>query len=149
VSIGASRNVLLAKLALRQAKPDGQYYLHSDIDKFLGKTPIKNLPGIGRSMESKLLEVIDCPNNVALVENIRPLSKSRLMTVFGEKTGVKLYNYCRGIDDSSIEIDINDPSAVLGRKSVSVDVNFGIRFTTMDQVDNFMMRIAKELYTSW
>jgi len=147
ISIGASRNVLLAKLAIRKAKPDGQYYLYNDIDKFLGKTPIKNLPGIGRSIEGKLLEIIDCPNNVALVENLRPLSKSRLMTVFGEKTGLKLYNYCRGIDDSSIEIDINDPSSVLGRKSVSVDVNFGIRFTTMDQLDNFMMRIAKELYS--
>lgn len=146
ISVGASHNVLLAKLALRKAKPNGQFYLHDNINEFLDKIAVKDLPGIGHSIKHKLLEELkDIPNNEPLISDIKPLSELRLTNTFGMKTGTKLYRYARGLDNTSIELDINNSESILGRKSVSVDVNFGIRFDTVVQVETFLMNLSKEL----
>jgi DNA repair protein REV1 len=147
VSIGASHNVLLAKLATKRIKPDGQFYLYEDVNLFLKKVLVRDLPGIGRSIESKIQETLGELEDSPKIEDILQFSKSRLEAQFGQKTGEKLFNYSRGIDDTSVSLDLNNPESVLGRKSVSVDVNFGIRFDTMDQLDFFLMQMAKELYT--
>lgn len=147
VSIGASRNVLLAKLATKRAKPDGQFYLNSDFEKFLLTTPIKSLPGIGHSIVQKIqTEVSATAGRKPLVSDIIGLSEQRLMNIFGSKTGSKLYQYARGIDETTIALDLSNSESVLGRKSVSVEINYGIRFDTMAQVDVFLINLAKELY---
>ncbi len=51
------------------------------------------------------------------------------------------YSLCRGIDTQEIKIGFERP------KSLSVDVNFGIRFTKEDEVTQFLMKICKELST--
>ncbi|KAK6463521.1 DNA repair protein [Scheffersomyces coipomensis] len=146
VSIGVSYNVLLAKLAIKKAKPDGYYFLHDNIEESIKSFSIKDLPGIGGSIMEKLSTMLQKSDRI-LIEDILSFSKSRLITEFGDKTGTKLYQFARGIDDTSIQIDYSNPEAVLGRKSVSVDVNYGIRFETFDHVDDFLMRLAKELYS--
>lgn len=144
VSVGLASNVLLAKLALRRAKPDGQFSLFNGIAEFLQLVPVKDLPGVGRGILEKLEpEIGKSPPNI---EDILPISLSRLIQLLGEKTGTKMYQYARGIDHTSIEIDTSNPEVVLGRKSISVDVNFGIRFDTVEELDDFFMRLAKELY---
>lgn len=148
VSIGASRNVLLAKLATKEAKPMGQFYLDHDIELFLSKTPVKSLPGIGHSIVQKIKsEVLQSDSKEPLVDDIMGLSEQRLMNIFGAKTGAKLYQYARGIDETSISLDLSNSESVLGRKSVSVEINYGIRFDTMTQVDVFLINLAKELYS--
>ncbi|KAF6071607.1 impB/mucB/samB family protein [Candida albicans] len=144
VSVGASTNVLLAKLALRKAKPNGQFYLFDDIEKFLESIYIKDLPGFGRGILEKLNSEIQSSN--PQIKDVVTISKQRLVQLLGEKTGTKLFEYARGMDETSIEIDTNNPEAVLGRKSVSVDVNFGIRFDTVEELDDFLMRLSRELY---
>lgn len=94
----------------------------------------------------KLTEEIQNPGSkieVPTISHLRHLSESRLKTIFGEKTGLKLFQYLRGIDMTSI--DIKDGLA-LKRKSVSVDVNYGIRFDNVEQLDIFLLELAKELY---
>ena len=135
VSVGASTNVLLAKLALRKAKPNGQFYLFDDIEKFLESIYIKDLPGFGRGILEKLNSEIQSSN--PQIKDVVTILKQRLVQLLGEKTGTKLFEYARGMDETSIEIDTNNPEAVLGRKSVSVDVNFGIRFDTVEELDDF------------
>lgn len=148
VSIGASHNVLLAKLALKKAKPNGQLYLHEAIDDFLDNIPVKDLPGIGNSIKYKLIEEIpDLSSHEPLIKDLKPFTESKLMNIFGKKTGTKLYQFARGIDYSSIKIDLSNSESVLGRKSVSVDVNFGIRFDTVPQVEVFLINLSKELYS--
>ncbi|KAK6455088.1 DNA repair protein [Scheffersomyces xylosifermentans] len=148
VSIGASHNVMLAKLSIRKAKPDGQFFLHDNVEQFLDPLSVKDLPGIGHSITEKLAEEIkNSSTSDVKIRELKELTKTRLMSVFGEKTGTKLFEYARGIDNTSLEIDTTDPEAVLGRKSISVDVNFGIRFETIAQLDNFLIRMSKELYS--
>ncbi|EER32232.1 hypothetical protein CTRG_03903 [Candida tropicalis MYA-3404] len=144
VSVGASTNVLLAKLALRKAKPNGQFQLFDNVESFLQTISIRDLPGFGRGIMEKLQNHTSATNPE--IKDILHLSKAALIESLGEKTGCKLYEYCRGIDETKIEIDTKNPEAMLGRKSVSVDVNFGIRFDTVEELDDFLVRLSKELY---
>lgn len=145
ISVGASYNVLLAKLALRKAKPDGQFQLFDNVEQFLNDIKVNDLPGVGNSHSEKLQEIMST-SSIPTAGEVRQISLTKLTNALGEKTGQKLYNYARGIDLTSIDIDLTNKEAVLGRKSVSVDVNYGIRFDTVLQLDDFLMRLAKELY---
>lgn len=145
VSVGASYNVFLAKLALRKAKPNGQFQVFHEVDDFLSDIKVNDLPGVGHSHLEKLQEMMKISSTPS-VRELKQFSLTKLINTLGEKTGEKLYNYARGIDSTSIAIDLTNKEAVLGRKSVSVDVNYGIRFDTVPQLDDFFMRLAKELY---
>ncbi|ODV77810.1 DNA repair protein, partial [Suhomyces tanzawaensis NRRL Y-17324] len=148
VSVGASHNVLLAKLALKKAKPDNQLILNENIAEFLKSTRVQDLPGIGRKIKEKLLaQLHKSSNDEPVIEDLLNFDKLKLMKIFGSKTGSKLFEYARGIDHTSIAIDTSSPESLLGRKSISVDVNFGIRFDSVEQVEVFLMRISKELYS--
>ena len=54
--------------------------------------------------------------------DLQGVSLSALQKEFGPKTGQALYSYCRGIDDRPIKVERE-------RKSVSAEINYGIRFT--------------------
>ena len=112
VSIGIGENVLLAKLALRKAKPAGQYHLKSeDAQEFMQNLDVRDLPGVGWKLSEKL-EVV----NVQTVGEVRTKSLNELKEKFGPKTGVKLYEFARGIDHTEV-------GEIVQRKSVSVEVN--------------------------
>ena len=146
VSVGIANNVLLAKLSLKKAKPNGWFHLQGNPKEFVSKHKVRDLPGIGHSVKEKFLtEIADANMEEPMVEDLLRFSKNKLISIFGSKTGLKLYQYARGIDDTSINIDTSDPVSILGRKTVSVDVNYGIRFDTVAQVDDFLMRLAAEL----
>lgn len=148
ISIGASKNVLLAKLAIRTVKPDGFVYLNSDYDSFLDKTKVRDIPGIGRSLTSRLGDELQLPpDREILISDVKSLTLTRLSNIFGEKTGLKLYENCRGIDRTEIALDLSTSESLLGRKSVSVDINFGIRFDNHAQAETFLMSLAKELHS--
>ncbi|EGV65736.1 deoxycytidyl transferase [Yamadazyma tenuis] len=144
VSVGVGRNVLLAKLALQKSKPDGILFLNENVQEFLDDIPMRSLPRVGYSIIEKFQQEIQSLSEVK-VSDLRKIAKSRLINVFGPKTGQKLYDYARGVDDSSIRLDSGTSPALLGRKSVSVDVNFGIRFDTTKEVEVFMANMAKEM----
>lgn len=146
VSVGAAENVVLAKLAIRRAKPNGQFYLHKNIDNFLAEVNLQSLPGMGYGLCRKLSEEADLPAPTSIfIKDIKGFTATKLTKILGDVTGQKLFNFCRGIDNSSIELDTTSSETLLGRKSVSVEVNYGIRFDTFNQVENFLMKIAKEL----
>lgn len=144
ISIGASHNVLLAKLALKKSKPDGFYYLSKDVETFLSSVSVRDLPGVGYSLVEKLCKELGSDKEPQL-QDLQKFPKERLKNIFGPKTGDKLYEYSRGIDHTSIELDTTSAPALLGRKSVSVDVNFGIRFDDIFQVETFMASMAGEV----
>lgn len=147
ISIGASKNVLLAKLAIKTVKPDGFVYLHGNYDEFLDKTKVRDIPGIGKSLTSRLKEELQIPDREVLISDVKPVTLTRLCNIFGEKTGLKLYENCRGIDRTEIALDLSTSESLLGRKSVSVDINFGIRFDNHSQAETFLMSLAKELHS--
>ncbi|OJJ45379.1 hypothetical protein ASPZODRAFT_134025 [Penicilliopsis zonata CBS 506.65] len=135
VSVGIGGNILLAKVALRRAKPAGQFQLKPDaVLDFIGELTVRDLPGVGHSLSAKLEEI-----GVKFVKDIRTLSKERLTSSLGPKTGAKMWDYARGIDQSEVGHEVV-------RKSVSAEVNWGIRFTNQIQAEDFVRSLCDELH---
>ncbi|KUI66726.1 DNA repair protein rev1 [Cytospora mali] len=134
VSVGIGGNILLAKVALRRAKPAGQYQIKpEEVLDFLGELKVEDLPGVAYSITGKLEEI-----GIRLVKDIRNVSKERLVSVLGPKTGEKLWEFSRGIDHAEVgDVPI--------RKSVSAEVNWGIRFLNQPEAEEFVMNLCKEL----
>lgn len=134
VSVGIGGNILQAKVALRRAKPAGQFQLKPEaVLDVLGELEVRDLPGVAHSISGKLEEI-----GVKFVRDIRQVSKEKLLSTLGPKTGEKLWEYARGIDRS--EVGEQPP-----RKSVSAEVNWGIRFINQAEAEEFIMNLAKEL----
>ena len=94
VSVGIGGNILLAKVALRKAKPAGQYHLKpEDVLDFMGQLEVQSLPGIAWSIGGKLEEI-----GIKLVKDIRDCTREKLINTLGPKTGEKVWDYSRGID---------------------------------------------------
>ncbi len=134
VSIGIGNNILLAKVALRKAKPAGQHQIKpEEVLDFIGELLVQDLPGVAYSLGGKLEEI-----GVKYVKDIRSLTKERLVSALGPKTGEKLWDYSRGID----KVEVGEQAI---RKSVSAEVNWGIRFVTQQQADEFVQCLCDEL----
>lgn len=134
VSVGIGGNILLAKVALRKAKPAGQHQIKpEDVLDFIGELQVQDLPGVAWSIGGKLEEI-----GVKYVKDIRELSKERLVQALGPKTGEKLWEYARGIDRQEVGEQVV-------RKSVSAEVNWGVRFETQEQADEFITSLCGEL----
>ncbi|KAG6029350.1 hypothetical protein E4U41_000384 [Claviceps citrina] len=134
VSVGIGGNVLQAKVALRKAKPAGQFQLKpEDVLAVIGELTVEQLPGVAYSIGGKLEEL-----GVKFVKDIRGISKEQLANTLGPKTGEKLADYARGID--RVEVGEQPP-----RKSVSAEVNWGIRFISQPEAEEFVYNLCKEL----
>ncbi|KAF4551421.1 impB/mucB/samB-like protein 3 [Elsinoe fawcettii] len=134
VSVGIGGNILLAKIALRKAKPAGQFQLKPEnVLDSIGALEVQNLPGVAWSLGGKLEEL-----GIKYVKDIRECTKERLINKLGPKTGEKLWDYARGID----RVEVGD---VVVRKSVSAEVNWGVRFENQEQVDEFIENLCGEL----
>lgn len=135
VSVGIGANILLAKVALRRAKPAGQYHVKPEETlEFLGGLLVQDLPGVAHIIGGKLEEL-----GVKFVKDVRELSRERLMSTLGPKTGEKIWDYSRGID----RVEVGEQVI---RKSVSAEVNWGIRFVTHEQADEFVQSLCDELH---
>ncbi|KAF5386916.1 hypothetical protein D9615_002002 [Tricholomella constricta] len=135
VSIGISHNILLARLATRRAKPAGSYHLvHDEVKEFLAPLNISDLHGFGWSTKQKAQEKL----GTATLGELMDKSKAVLCDVLGKSTGETVYNALRGIDDKKLESD-------KPRKSVSCEINYGIRFENSEQAEVFIYQMAKEV----
>lgn len=134
VSVGIGANILQAKVALRKAKPAGQYQLKPDeVLDLIGELKVEQLPGVARSISGKLEEI-----GIHFVKDIRDISKERLISKLGPKTSEKLRDYAQGVDRT--EVGEQPP-----RKSVSAEVNWGIRFINQPEAEEFVYNLCKEL----
>ncbi|PVI01761.1 DNA repair protein [Periconia macrospinosa] len=133
VSVGIGSNILLAKVALRKAKPAGQYQIKpEEVLDFIGNLQVQDLPGVAYSIGGKLEEL-----GIKYVKDIREFSKERIVQALGPKTGEKLWEYSRGIDRQEVGEQVV-------RKSVSAEVNWGVRFENQEQVDEFLGNLCGE-----
>jgi len=127
-SVGIGHNILLAKLATRQAKPNGQYHLTAAAaPAYLATMTVDRLPGVGWKLGRKL-KVRSCdlmPSSrrtrlaldayrlnideraspsaqemgIATCGDLLPLSKEQLGQHFGKKVGETMWHYVRGTDE--------------------------------------------------
>ncbi len=134
VSAGVAHNMLLARMCTRIAKPNGQFYLPLiSTGNFLESQTVNNLPGVGYSTTRKLREM-----SIETCSQLRTLSLEKLQNTFGNKTGKSLHDFARGIDERVLKTETE-------RKSVSVDINYGIRFKNMSEAESLISNLATEL----
>ncbi|XP_015253673.1 PREDICTED: DNA repair protein REV1 isoform X1 [Cyprinodon variegatus] len=133
-SVGMGSNILLARLATRKAKPNGQYFLRSEeVDDFIRDLPVTSLPGVGHVMAKKLAVM-----GVKSCGDLQQVPLSQLQKKFGPRTGQTLFRFCRGLDDRPVRFEKE-------RKSVSADMNYNIRFTTVDEAECFLTNLSMEV----
>ncbi|KAH7928136.1 DNA repair protein [Leucogyrophana mollusca] len=135
VSIGIAENIQLARIATRRAKPAGTFHLvAADVQKVLEPLDIDDLHGFGYSTRQKAKEKLGATNLGELLKK----SKGALCDALGKGTGETLYKAMRGIDERRLESD-------KPRKSVSCDINYGIRFENNEQAEAFIFQMAEEV----
>ncbi|KAH9911670.1 DNA repair protein [Epithele typhae] len=135
ISIGIANNIMLARLASRRAKPGGSFHLRQDgVSEFLAPLDIDKLHGFGWSARQKAEEKLGTTNLGELAQK----SRATLCEALGKSTGEMLYKALRGIDERQLESD-------KPRKSVSCDINYGIRFENNEQAETFVFQMAEEV----
>lgn len=133
-SVGMGSNILLARLATRRAKPNGQYFLESlEVDDFIRDLKVTSLPGVGPAMGRKLAAI-----GVSSCGDLQQVSMNVLQKKFGPRTGQTLFRFCRGLDDRPVRYEKE-------RKSVSADMNYNIRFTRIDEAECFLTKLSMEV----
>uniref|UniRef100_A0A6A7FQN7 DNA repair protein REV1 n=1 Tax=Hirondellea gigas TaxID=1518452 RepID=A0A6A7FQN7_9CRUS len=132
VGIGASK--LAARLATKLAKPHGQVHLPGhNLQQHVQTLPVRELPGVGGSTSHRLSMA-----GVTLCGQLQRWSEARLSSMFGPRTAATLYRYCRGVDDRPL-------NSHHVRKSVSAEVNYGIRFSSHDDIEQFLKELCVEV----
>lgn len=135
-STGFGGNRLQARLATKKAKPDGQFFLTSDIvESFMFPINLKDLPGVGRQTSHKLESF-----GHTTCGSLQSVSLNFLQKHLGNKTGLQLYDQCRGHDPNPLVYHTV-------RKSVSAEVNYGIRFENNDQCEDFLKQLCIEVHS--
>ncbi|KAF3843412.1 hypothetical protein F7725_002261 [Dissostichus mawsoni] len=133
-SVGMGSNILLARLATRKAKPDGQHLLKpEEVDDFIRELPVTSLPGVGPVMGRKLAGM-----GVRSCGDLQQVSLSQLQKKFGPRTGQTLFRFCRGLDERPVRYEKE-------RKSVSAEMNYNIRFTKVDEAESFLNNLSMEV----
>ncbi|XP_039488384.1 DNA repair protein Rev1 isoform X2 [Drosophila santomea] len=134
-SAGVAGNKLLARMATKEAKPNGQFLLDAkkDILAYMAPMSLELLPGVGSSMSHKLK--LAGLHNCGDVQNS---SLEKLETVLGKKLGQNLFQNCKGIDDRPLAYEQT-------RKTVSAEMNFGIRFTKAAECEQFLRQLSEEV----
>ncbi|KAI0317485.1 hypothetical protein OF83DRAFT_1283395 [Amylostereum chailletii] len=135
VSIGIASNIMMARLATRKAKPAGSHHLlPADVPALIATLDIQDLHGFGWSSRDKALEKLGTTNLGDLVGK----SKAALCEALGRGMGETLWKAVRGIDERKLESD-------KPRKSVSCEINYGIRFQSAEQAEAFLHQMAEEV----
>ncbi|KAK4053705.1 deoxycytidyl transferase [Microbotryomycetes sp. JL201] len=133
-SIGIGHNILLARLASRQAKPANAFHLKPEqVADFVAPLSVDSLPGIGYSMRHRLEDDL----GVKTVGDLVKIKHSDLARVLGEQNARKFAAFARGIDDRELEVG-------KARQSVSAEVNYGIRFEKVEEVERFVRALGVE-----
>uniref|UniRef100_A0A8D8MWR3 DNA repair protein REV1 n=2 Tax=Culex pipiens TaxID=7175 RepID=A0A8D8MWR3_CULPI len=133
-SAGVGANRLQARMATKRAKPNGQYYLAPDgVEEYMRDIAIGELPGIGPSTSYRLKQL-----GFGTCGDLQNVAVAILQREFGKKFGDMIYQACRGVDERPLVYD-------KVRKSVSVDVNYGIRFKAEGEVERFMKQLTEEI----
>lgn len=89
--------------------------------------------GVGWSTSDKLKKM-----NVETCADLETISLYELQKEFGKKNGQQLYDMCRGIDQTKLNLEHV-------RKSVSAEVNYGIRFENTEAAHEFLKKLSLEI----
>lgn len=124
VSIGIGHNLVLARLATKKAKPAKAYHLvPKEVNGYLGPLRVSELPGVGYAVCKKFESL-----GVATISDLLSVSRAKVLELLGPNFGAKLLGYAQGVDATPLQ-----PPGT--RKSISAEVNYGLRFTADNEVE--------------
>lgn len=137
-SAGIGPSKLIARLATKGAKPNGQLRVKQEnIIEYLDTLKVKDLPGIGWRTSKKMdeLGIKRCPQ-------LRALSLHFLQSEFGERQGQVFYDLSRALDLRPVE-------PLKPRKSIGAEASWGVRFNRDEgeKARRFIMDMADEVAT--
>lgn len=119
ISIGISPNKFLAKMASDMKKPNGITILtKSNFKEILWPLPIKDMYGIGKKTQPKLIESgIETIRDIANYDNY-----DKLRWIVGNNA-IILHRLANGIDHSKVKISRNQLKSVGNSTTLSYDTN--------------------------
>lgn len=134
-STGFGANRLQARLATKKAKPAGKFYLRpEDVDEFMGNVTLADLPGVGPTTVSKLKKM-----GLVKCSDLYSVTLTQLQSELGSKIGETVMDFAKGIDRKPLNFQHE-------RKSISADVNYGIRFKDNVEALSFLQRLSEEVF---
>ncbi|KAL3229698.1 DNA repair protein REV1 [Nakaseomyces bracarensis] len=153
VSIGCASSLILARLALKKAKPNGYYITNKELlqssqdkqDEFFGSFALKDLPGVGRAIVSKLQATFNNSKPMSLIDLKKCATMDTLKSAIGVNLGTKIYRALEGLDNEESSRMIFEPEEYFERKSLSIEINWGIRFDNINDIDDFIDRCCDYL----
>jgi len=135
-SAGIAPNKMLAKVASDWEKPDGQFAIaEEEIANFMPTLGVQKIPGVGNKMMERLQEL-----GVSSCGDLQAFDRVELARRFG-KWGSELYDLCRGVDHRPVVVERE-------RKSVSNETTFRENITSLEQLDEALHPMVKELVDS-
>ncbi|VDD83750.1 unnamed protein product [Mesocestoides corti] len=153
---GFGTNRLLTRLATKRAKPDSQaFFLGSNWrlaerpiesikiyevaseegQKYFDDLNLSELPGVGRQMVRRISHNFGVSTCGQLLKVVSP---TQLSSLLGVKTSQRILQLCQGKDSSELTFDRY-------AKSISAEINYGIRLSSWSEVEKFVGDLAKEL----
>jgi DNA repair protein REV1 len=76
--------------------------------------------------------------NIETCADLEAVSLYELQKMFGKKNGQQLYDMSRGIDHTKLNLEHI-------RKSISAEVNYGIRFENSEAAQEFLKKLSLEI----
>lgn len=134
-SIGIGYNMMSAKLASEEKKPNG-FFVIPDADflkNLIQNRPVRVLNGIGTKTESTLKRY-----GIQTIKDLWAWDSSQLVQVFGQ-LGMELYRLSRGIDDRLIS-SVQDPA-----KSYGKEVTYQQDLTCLAEMDSSLRLLARQV----
>lgn len=135
-SAGLGSNRLQARMATKKAKPNGQFHLQPEaVSAYFADIELSAMPGVGYSMQQKLGQLgwLRC-------SDLFDVPVGRVQSELGRKVGETLHQQCRGIDARPLTYGQQ-------RKSVSAEVNYGIRFAVDAEFEAFLRQLCAEVHS--
>ncbi|HHV58763.1 MAG TPA: DNA polymerase IV [Clostridiaceae bacterium] len=134
-SIGISENKFLAKMASERKKPLGITEIWvSDIKEKIWPLPVREMYGIGKQTEKKLVEM-----GLFTIGDIAACDQNILYEALG-KYGIELKRLANGIDTSPVEA-----SPVQDSKSISRSETLARDITDLEEAKVVLMELAEEV----
>ena len=134
VGIGSSR--LIAKVSSGQAKPNGVLWIvPGEEAKFLGPLDVREIPGVGKVMESHLHAL-----GIKKVADLAKLEEGELEDRFG-KWGLALAGKARGEDAGGwFDTEVGEDT---GAKSISHEHTYNEDTADVSQLEATLMRLSE------
>ena len=134
VGIGSSR--LIAKVSSGQAKPNGVLWIvPGEESKFLGPLDVREIPGVGKVMESHLHAL-----GIKKVADLAKLEEGELEDRFG-KWGLALAGKARGEDAGGwFDTEVGEDT---GAKSISHEHTYNEDTADVSQLEATLMRLCE------